>query len=538
MTKKEYVIRQVSALQEYESAGINDIEKTTDIFFKVLDFKIANNKLDGVGERVNSCLNSLMSSIDFDQLLQALTTINLTEVYARKVLYLVDPKKLEDLEEGKKGCFQVLKRLGFSDNQATKMSDRRNVEGDHEANPLAPMEIYARISRFLLDYLKITNIKLSELTEIVVEPEEDTFFPQKYILNVIDEYESQKNFDYMDVHWHGDKENSVDCNISSLLDNKKIWNNEQTFGVKFLGEAGTGKTTALRRIQWSLAKRYVENKGGRIPIYVLLNELGAEQSPLTNKIMDITHKEREEVEKSLGKGEFILLLDGFNEILDTSRQKNLAREIDTYYRVYYDKTQIYISDRTVGAVRYMTDSYVLFLRELSLGEKLDFIEKKVSSDCFELVKNKARENERYFDQLDTPLKIGNFIDVVSNQNAIPEDITESYIQMLFEREAEENKEDKMDEIKDLLYALAIYIYQSESEDESDGEPSIDRVVALKTIADVKRVLGYSIDPERFQRVVKGMRILNWENNSVSFANREYLSYFMNEGIENKIDEII
>ena len=61
---------------------------------------------------------------------------------------------------------------------------------------------------------------------------------------------------------------------------------------------------------------------------------------------------------------------------------------------------------------------------------------------------------------------------------------------------------------------------------------------MSILASVKNMLGYNIEPEHFERVTKGMLLLNWENNCVGFTSREYLSYFMFEGIELGIEEIV
>jgi len=541
MTSKEFVIKQVSRLQEYQSEGINDIEETVDVFFKVLDYKNAESNLNGVGERVKSCIDSLIEGVNYEGLLQILTTINLTEIYARKVLYMLEPQVLEKLVEEKRGYFPVLKALGFSEAQIVEMTERRNTEGSHEcSDELSMEEVYGRINRFLLDYLRITDKKLGELKGIVANDEELKFFPDVYISNMIEDYEEKSNGRYLDVHWHDEDNSSVDCNIDGVLDNANIWGNK-TFGVKFLGEAGTGKTTALKRIQYSLAKKYRDKETEKIPVYISLSELNQDNGALMSKISEITQLSKEEIQEYMSAGKFVLLLDGYNEILDAMIQRNVAKEIDGYIRVYYQKSQIYISDRTItrNSIPVMSDSFKLYLRDISLSEKLDFLQKRMSSECYEIVRKKCEENEDYFSQFNTPLKLENLAKVVESENRIPEDVISSYISMLFEREKNENKEIGMDAIEDLLRALAIYIYNSEENvEETISLPTIGRIKAMSVLANVKNKLGYSIEPEHFERVTKGMLLLNWENNCVGFTSREYLSYFMFEGIELGIEEIV
>ncbi len=541
MTNKEFIIRQVAHLQEYHNIGIKDIDEVVDVFFKVLEYKINEKSIDGVGERIKSCIDSLNEGVNNAGLLQVLTTINLTEVYAKKVLYIVDSQALEDIEAKLKGYFVVLEELGFSGSQTGQMRERRNNEGSHKCDAeLSMEEIYGRINRFLLDYLIITNWKIDELKKVVVCEEETAFFPDIYISKLIKTYEKEESERYLDVHWHGEDDSSVDCNIDGILDNNSIWGNK-TYGVKFLGEAGTGKTTALKRIQYRIAKQYKEKQSEKIPVYVSLSELNQDNGALMSKICEITQLNRANVQEHMYRGDFVILLDGYNEILDSLIQRNVAKEIDGYIRVNYQMSKIYLSDRTItrNSIPVMSDAFKLYLREISLAEKLDFLKKRIPEDCYEIVRQKSDENEDYFRQFNTPLKLENLAKVIKNERRIPEDVISSYINMLFEREKNENKEIGMDAIEDLLRALAIYIYNSvENDDESISSPTIGRIKAMSILASVKNMLGYNIEPEHFERVTKGMLLLNWENNCVGFTSREYLSYFMFEGIELGIEEIV
>ena len=222
-------------------------------------------------------------------------------------------------------------------------------------------------------------------------------------------------------------------------------------------------------------------------------------------------------------------------------QRNVAKEIDSYLRLYYHKMHIYISDRTItrNAIPVMTDSFKLFLKALSYDDKMYFLKSRMTKDDFRIIEEQGRNNVDFFNQFDTPLKLENLAKVVSVEKRIPDDIISSYINMLFDREKNENKEIGMDAIEDLLRALAIYIYIAKNETDMESEtPMIGRIEAMMVLAEVKNKLGYSIEPEHFERVTKGMLLLEWENNCVGFSNREYLSHFMFEGIELGIENLI
>ncbi len=552
MTIKEFIAKEVTHMPEYESVGIIDLDKTIDVFLKVLDIKVVNDDIDGTGEHMKASLNKLVGSLEYEDALLILRNLNETEPYARLVLFLTAPQELKKIRDEKGGYSPILRALGFSHNQVSRMGDRRNVEGDHGLNSLSLLEVYQRINKFLLDYLRITNIKLDELSRLVSVSEEEADFPHAYILNVIKEYEAQKGFRYMDVHWHGEEGSSVDCNIDNLINDPNIWKGS-TNGIKFLGEAGTGKTTALKRIQYQLALDFNNGKTGDIPVYISLSELNSDSGCVINRVVEIAQTDREHVVEMLRAGKLVLLLDGYNEILDTQTQRNVAKELDNYILLNFNKTKIYISDRTIAksSLPVMTSALKLYLRELTIDEKMDYFRERVPEEVYSLIKQKRECDEGYFNLINTPLKLECFAEVVEGKKTIPDDITESYLDMLFDREKNENKELGMDAIEDLLCALAIYIYRAEGnkadiEDDDEFEenddipsvPSISRTETKMILAKVKNALGYYEENEHFERVTKGMKILNWENDSVGFSSREYLMHFMLKGTASHIDKTI
>jgi len=440
MTIKEFIIMEVPYEKKSE---LGNIEEIVDVFLAVLNCKIVDDTLNGVGERVMSCLNSLSSAANNrDDLLKILTTINLTEIFARKVLFITNIDSYKDIVENKKGFFVVLRELGFSANKAEKISNRRNIEGDHECNELSLYEINLRINKFILDYLQITCMKISELTQYIKGTEKEEFFPLTYINSIINEYEREvaDGFKYMDVHWFDEDNTSTDCNIDNLIMNKDIWGKD-TFGVKFLGEAGTGKTTALRRMQYRLAKKYYEKEGTKIPIYIPLGDLNQDTPAITSRICEITQLDRERVYQLLRDGDIILLLDGYNEILNPDILRGISKEIDRILRIYYSKTQIYISDRTVSrnSIPVMTDAVKLFLKEIKLEDKLSFFKRRTSDGTFVMIKEHAKNHPEYFNHIETPYKMTQFVEIVNRKKMIPDDVTESYIKDLIARERDEKK---------------------------------------------------------------------------------------------------
>lgn len=538
MTIKEFIIQEVKTMDAYETSDIKNLEEVVDTFINTLEYDIPKKELNGVGERVLACLNSLASdSMSREDLVNTLTAINLAEIYARKVLYLVKPEKLERIEEDQRGYFPVLKALGFSDEMTRKMTNRRNEEGSHECVTLSQREMYERIDDFILDYIVITNAKLRELKKIVLPADKErSFFPEQYVQEIISQYEHEimEGFWYLDVHWREDENTTEDYNIKNLV---KYFQKEKSFGIKILGEAGTGKSTALRRIQYTLAKDYDKYKLGPIPVYVSLGEMTDGNGAILSKICEIIRIEKREVQELLKNSKLAVLLDGYNEVLNTEILSGIAREIDNQFRVYYPQMKLYLSDRTISrnSIPVITDAKKLFLKKITLDEKLCFFKAKTTAEVYDLILKKANDQPSYFEGLSTPYKMMQFIQIVEDTKSIPEDITEAFLRNLIERERNEKKEIEMRDIEDLLQALAIYMY--DNNDENETVKGFDRITVLSKLAEIKNKLGFNVDTKRFLDVVIGMNILYEESGYIEFSNREYLVYFMLEGLDNGMDKL-
>ena len=178
-----------------------------------------------------------------------------------------------------------------------------------------------------------------------------------------------------------------------------------------------------------MAKNYITGESKMIPVYISLCDLGNDSNSIINKICEIIGLDYAKVRSMLVEGDLVLLLDGYNEILDPSVQKSVAKAIDSYFRVYFKNTHIYMSDRTISrrSTPVLNDAIRLFLREIALKEKLDFFRLLTTEEVYQLIFEKTKNNPNYFKQLNTPYKLQLFLDIVENTHGIPDDITAAYI---------------------------------------------------------------------------------------------------------------
>ena len=166
----------------------------------------------------------------------------------------------------------------------------------------------------------------------------EAFDLKQYLKSVKDAYKAEidPRFHYVNFHWmsNGD-DNGYDADSILELEGP-VW-------MKLLGEAGTGKTTLLKELMYLLTQK----KGaGRVPVFLELKNL-----TMSNHILLDAAARRlgttEEFTKMILAGESVwLLLDGFNEILDSAVKKKLAFEIDRLCRTY-SGVSILLTDRAV-----------------------------------------------------------------------------------------------------------------------------------------------------------------------------------------------
>lgn len=540
MTAKEFILLELQNSQAYCTRSINDLENIIDTFFRVLDHNVSCNELSGIGERILSCINSLASeAISRDDLIRIYITLNSTELYAKKVLYMTDVNTYNSLAEDAKNFtfFPVIDALNLSNSKTKSILARRN-NSIHNCELYTNEKMYQSINTFLADYISITEHKMSEL-KYVLEGHDSNVF-QSYTYQIVNSYDN--HFLYTDFYWTEKENFSFDTSVEDLISNPII---KDGGAVKIIGEAGSGKTTALKRIQYVLSQNFIANKINTIPVYIALGELNGTKEVILSKIIEILDLDRFQVQDLLATGNIVLLLDGYNEILNYDVQKIIATEIDKHFSIFYPKTKIIVSDRTVSrvAIPMLSHAVRLFLKEITLNEKLTFFRERTSSDIFILIDKHAQRNPHYFDVLNTPYKMMQFLQVVKDTKSIPNNPTEGYLDILLEREQNEKKEVEMRHMSELLQFLAYYMHQHESKftetnlNDYTSEISLPRIKVLHELTRAREWLGYHLDTAHLLDTAIGMQILCEEQNTIRFYSRDYMNYFWLKGIINGLNEI-
>ncbi|MCM1187942.1 MAG: NACHT domain-containing protein [bacterium] len=355
----------------------------------------------------------------------------------------------------------------------------------------------------------------------------DSFDGKIFAARILERYrrEEEHGFGYVDVHWV--EEGSSDKGYSV----EKLLAREELNCVKLLGEAGTGKSTALQRIEYVLASRYKGKKTTPLPVYIELGSLADGDAILKGRIASLMNIREELAEDFLASGELCLLLDGYNEILDTSLKRNVAKELDYLYRTF-PKSRIFLTDRAISRAGIPTlyPAKKLYLYPMTMEDRKKYFETNCQDpECRQMILRKMETEPGYFEAMNTPLKLKQLLRVAVYRHELPVDITNDYIEYLMEREQMEKKDENIEYLPSFLQALAIL--QQDQMTERD---------ALVQMAKCKNAFGFSLpDTRQCLKLAVDMGLLVYEDReTIGFANPVYQEYFFMEGVANQLDELI
>lgn len=532
MDIKDYLMREMKALSRYDEMKKQrkdfDLERIIDVFLGVLNCKVDAYNNENAPELIQKALKSLIEeSNSVENLDIAAKVINSTENYSKIVLWIVNPKLYDKEDIGNKTYSPAVKKVVdrelIKEDDISNFLERRNEI--HNSPDLSIIQQYIVIHELLFDYILITYFNLDKLEEYIAnnKANKDGLLVD-YCTNIINEYEKE-NLDYIDVHWIDESDERINANIDII---NKVIKKGSVFHIKFFGEAGTGKTTALKRIQYLKAKQYLSGECMMVPILVPLYKTGKEHS-VYNCARNILNIDDENMKRMLNMGNILLLLDGYNEVLKTKDLNAIATEIDRELVKDYSKATIILSDRTLGRDRIpvLTEGTTnLTLEKISIAQKKDYFKNHLKEELYNLVEIDINKRPAFYEQrLDTPFKLQQFVEVVNENNEISDNYIELYLQNLIRREHEKNKEEDMRHMEDYLKGLSLYFYDKK-------EKTYGRVEILRALTTIKEKLGFNTDTERLLDIAQEMHILKIEDEGISFYNEEYLKYYIfKAGIE-------
>lgn len=202
-------------------------------------------------------------------------------------------------------------------------------------------------------------------------------------------------------------------NLDSLFDEYKY--------ISIIGTAGSGKSTILKY----LFLKFISN-GSRIPILVNLRDLNESkysfQQLLFKRLVNSKVKPSQRIlKRSFSQGNFILLLDGFDEISSAIKQRIII-EIDEFIDEYY-RNLFVITSRPGGGGERLPRFSDFSVLPLDNDDIQAFVEKMVDDNKRRkriLSTIQSEHNSSYRIYLTNPLLLSMFILTYENHPEIPE----------------------------------------------------------------------------------------------------------------------
>ena len=341
------------------------------------------------------------------------------------------------------------------------------------------------------------------------------------------------DFTYVDIKWTNIQANNEVLSVDEILNyNFNI--------IKLLGDAGTGKTTALRRMEYLLAKQPAGGQEKPLPVFISLANLRNGKSIILSEAANVLNISRWDAQELISHKEVILLLDGYNEILNDETKRKVASELDSL-AAQNDGLKIIMTDRNYTTRNVMRNDVptlrmarMFYLFSLSLEDKKKFFEANMKDpEKLQIIMKEFSESPETFAMMNKPLTLKHLIDVVEKTGEIPFDLTGGYVDMLYEREMEEKKDPN---VAYLRYYLEAFAHLNKDRFSYDD--------AMEQIALVNRIKAFTKpDSQSCIDLAVGMGILQRENDDqLAFSSEEYRVYFTNccrdSGLGNRIDELL
>ena len=330
-------------------------------------------------------------------------------------------------------------------------------------------------------------------------------------------------FRYLDTHWNSADAASQEMKLEDIISSNR-------FVFKMLGEAGTGKTTALRRIEHLLAEKVRKFPSAPLPVYLPLGTLSKQDDLIINAISRKLSITVNQVNDLITHRQVYLLLDGFNEMLNYETQVVFASELDALSHKY-KSLRIILTDRTTvrPLVPVLTKATELYLKPLSLEDKLKYFQLNCrDEEIMQMIREAAEDDPGLLDEVTTPLELKHYLEVAVSQHKLPVDLAFSYINALFAREQNEKKDQNMIYLPSFLQSISTIKLPAQ------------KTTVLQRFALVKQLLGYSFpDSEVCLNLAIAMGILQLENGDmISFINENTRFFFECEGDRSGLLELL
>ena len=533
-----------------------NVEKTFDLFEKIVFYNTDNKELDGVQFNWESALNTIYDEdSSFSNAKSFGAIIFNIEPILKKILFIIDKASYEALVNNRDGLHPLMEKLGLNPHNRDLNSTNRNhfteIKISYELRNLTshqsaeyPRDIfYTNVEAVIITILcaiylnmrrlygvnyyaaglnvsaymneVIESFKLKNKKYINLDGSEDI----KTINTIV--YEDIDSIDDLDEELVGaePRKGEIDFLRKNSVSEKKML---------LVAEAGMGKTTTMEYLAYVDAKEKLDNLGSKIPVILYLNLLIDPKLTIVNYISKKLSITDEETKVLLTHGEINLFLDGLNEIPNITDLRNARlTEINSLVSKYKD-TFIIISTRpqTNDLVHKVPKFNLL---SMSDSKQIQFVEKNCDKqETRKMVIEAINKNEKIKRVVRTPLFLSIFTKVVAKTGKIPSsegDLVRIFINSLLEREIKEKGNTSFD-IKKGNYLLRGFAYEVKEKYKANSGVIESEIIDCFT----KKMKAYSfnVDTLDYLSIFIDLGIIASKDGLYYFFHESYQDYFYSE----------
>lgn len=190
--------------------------------------------------------------------------------------------------------------------------------------------------------------------------------------------------------------------------------------VTIIGDAGSGKSTLVKHLFLSsLLQSY------KTPIFVTLRDLNIQKSNLEIYIREEILQNKlspsdNYLNKLLEGGEFLFILDGYDEIKSSEKQE-ITKTLETFIDKY-PKNNYILTSRPYSNIEYFKSFYNYFIKDLEIGDQIEFTKKQIEDGALadKIITSITEGTQGYINSFfKNPLLLTLYILTYSNNSSIP-----------------------------------------------------------------------------------------------------------------------
>ena len=313
-------------------------------------------------------------------------------------------------------------------------------------------------------------------------------------------------------------------NVNKLFENSNF--------IIIIGCAGSGKSTLLKHLFLnSIAQKE------RTPLYVALRDLnrsyGSFEDNIVEKVFGKNFADRKKIiQKKLSNGEFILFIDGYDEIVPSKKEKIIG-EINSFANRYC-KNYFVITSRPFAGIELLPLFHIYEISDLKKEDVFAFIKKQEDEkEVAEKIISSIQKNKHDYvnSYISSPFYLSLYILAFKLYSTLPPKRYLFYRRVCTALFSEHDQLTKLGFARKrcsgltqehIEHVLRCFCFSSYVE----GRYNFEMDYLLKKIEQIKKDIPFDFSTQDFIDDLKvGVSLLVEEGENVSFAHRSLQEYF-------------